>query len=70
AGLVATRLNGSPLRYNVQELLLPDLMVCHPDRAEEVRALLDAAGFGPNVASNEDPSGSDATGAGASESAR
>jgi len=48
AGLIATRLDGSPLRYNVSELLLPDLVVCHPDRADEVRALLDAAGFGPD----------------------
>ncbi len=60
AGLVATRLDGSPLRYNVPELLLPDLVVCHPDRADEVRALLDAAGFGPDGA----------TGASAAESPR
>ena len=60
AGLVATRLDGSPLRYNVPELLLPDLVVCHPDRADEVRALLDAAGFGLDGAS----------GAGAAESPR
>ena len=64
AGLVATRLDGSPLRYNVPELLLPDLVVCHPDRADEVRALLDAAGFGPDGAS-----GAGATGASAPESA-
>ena len=64
AGLVATRLDGSPLRYNVPELLLPDLVVCHPARADEVRALLDAAGFGPDGAS-----GAGATGASAAESA-
>ena len=64
AGLVATRLDGSPLRYNVPELLLPDLVVCHPDCADEVRALLDAAGFGPDGAS-----GAGATGASAAESA-
>jgi 3'(2'), 5'-bisphosphate nucleotidase len=64
AGLVATRLDGSPLRHNVSELLLPDLVVCHPDRADEVRALLDAAGFGPDGAS-----GTGATGASAAESA-
>jgi 3'(2'), 5'-bisphosphate nucleotidase len=63
AGLVATRLDGSPLRYNGTELLLPDLLVCHPDRADEVRALLDAAGFGPGRVS-----GSGASGAGAAES--
>ena len=64
AGLVATRLDGSPLKYNVPELLLPDLVVCHPDRADEVRALLDAAGFGPDGAS-----GAGATRASAAESA-
>ena len=64
AGLVATRLDGSPLRYNVSELLLPDLVVCHPNRADEVRALLDAAGFGPDGAS-----GAGETGASAAESA-
>ena len=64
AGLVATRLDGSPLKYNVPELLLPDLVVCHPDRADEVRVLLDAAGFGPDGAS-----GAGATGASAAESA-
>ena len=52
AGLVATRLDGSPLRYNVPELLLPDLVVCHPDRADEVRLLLDAAGYGPDGAAD------------------
>jgi 3'(2'), 5'-bisphosphate nucleotidase len=64
AGLVATRLDGSPLRYNVSALLLPDLVVCHPDRADEVRVLLDAAGFGLDGAS-----GTGATGASAAESA-
>ena len=59
AGLVATRLDGSPLKYNVPELLLPDLVVCHPDRADEVRLLLDAEGFGLDGA----------TGASAAESA-
>jgi 3'(2'), 5'-bisphosphate nucleotidase len=65
AGLVATRLDGSPLRYNVPELLLPDLVVCHPDRADEARALLDAAGFGAG-----DASGASATSAGTAESPR
>jgi len=65
AGLVATRLDGSPLEYNVPELLLPDLLVCHPDRADEVRALLDAAGVGPG-----DASGARATSAGTAESPR
>ncbi|MFZ9405175.1 MAG: 3'(2'),5'-bisphosphate nucleotidase CysQ [Candidatus Limnocylindrus sp.] len=64
AGLIATRLDGSPLRYNVPELLLPDLLVCHPDRAKEVRAHLDAAGFGPGRRG-----GAGAGGTGAAESA-
>jgi len=53
AGLVATRLDGSPLRYNVPELLLPDLVVCHPSRIDEVRTLVDAAGYGRGGASRE-----------------
>ncbi len=53
AGLIATRLNGSPLQYNVAELLLPDLVICHPDRAQEVRALLDAAGLGSGTSAAE-----------------
>ena len=40
AGAVATRLNGEPIVYNGAELLLPDLVVVHPSRAAEVRALL------------------------------
>lgn len=68
SGMIATRLDGSPLRYNASELLLPDLVVCHPDRADEVRALLDAAGVGPNGA-NGGPSGAGASGVSAAESA-
>lgn len=53
AGLVATRLDGSPLRYNVRDLLLPDLVVCHPSRIDEVRTLVDAAGYGRSGAARE-----------------
>ena len=53
AGLIATRLDGSPLRYNVRDLLLPDLVVCHPSRIDEVRTLVDAAGYGRSGASRE-----------------
>lgn len=45
SGCIATRLDGSALRYNERDLLLPDLVVCHPDRADEVRRLLAAAGY-------------------------
>lgn len=41
AGLVATRLDGSPLAYNNADPYLPDLLVCHPAIAAEVRAVLD-----------------------------
>lgn len=45
SGCIATRLDGSPLRYNERDLRLPDLVVCHPDRADEVRRLLAASGY-------------------------
>jgi 3'(2'), 5'-bisphosphate nucleotidase len=41
AGLVATRLDGSPLVYNNADPYLPDLLVCHPTLALEVRQVLD-----------------------------
>jgi 3'(2'), 5'-bisphosphate nucleotidase len=44
AGLVATRLDGSPLRYNNADPYLPDLLVCHPALGERVRSILDALG--------------------------
>lgn len=39
AGLHATRIDGSPLRYNRRDPYLPDLLMCRPDLAER---LLDA----------------------------
>ena len=47
AGFVATRLDGSPLRYNDADLSLPDLLICHPARIDEVRTLLTEVGVGP-----------------------
>ncbi len=41
AGLVTTRLDGSPLVYNNADPYLPDLLVCHPHLALEVRQVLD-----------------------------
>ncbi len=41
AGLVATRLDGSPLVYNNADPYLPDLLICHPALAIEVRTVLD-----------------------------
>jgi len=39
AGLHASRVDGSPLRYNAVDPLLPDLLVCRPELADD---LLDA----------------------------
>lgn len=40
-GLYATRLDGRPLTYNNADPLLPDLVVCHPVLADDVRRALD-----------------------------
>jgi len=42
AGLVATRLDGSPLRYNRPDPYLPDLLIAHPACAPAIRAAIDA----------------------------
>jgi len=39
-GLHATRLDGSPLRYNAADPYLPDLLVCRPELAEAALAAL------------------------------
>jgi 3'(2'), 5'-bisphosphate nucleotidase len=40
AGLVATRVDGSPCRYNARETLLPDLLICPPEWEVRVRSIL------------------------------
>ena len=40
AGLHTSRLDGSPLRYNEANPYLPDLVICRPELADEVLALL------------------------------
>ena len=40
AGLVAVRLDGSPLRYNEADPWLPDLVVCRPELADPILAAL------------------------------
>ncbi len=40
AGLHTCRIDGSPLRYNQADPLLPDLVVCRPQHAEAVLAAL------------------------------
>ncbi len=46
AGLVATRLDGSELRYNQPDPWLPDLLVCRPRLLDHLHALLAAAAAG------------------------
>jgi 3'(2'), 5'-bisphosphate nucleotidase len=36
AGLFTSRIDGSPLRYNQENVLLPDLIVCRPELAEPI----------------------------------
>lgn len=40
AGLHASRVDGSPLVYNRADPLLPDLLICHKTRAEDVLRLV------------------------------
>jgi 3'(2'), 5'-bisphosphate nucleotidase len=39
AGLHASRLDGTPLRYNQPDPWLPDLLICRPELAPEVIAI-------------------------------
>jgi 3'(2'), 5'-bisphosphate nucleotidase len=39
AGLHTSRLDGSPLRYNQENVSLPDLVVCRPELASAVLAV-------------------------------
>jgi len=39
-GLFCSRLDGSPLVYNRQDVYLPDLIICRPELAEAVKAAL------------------------------
>ena len=43
AGLHASRIDGSPLLYNQPDPLLPDLLVCRPELAEQVLAAVYAS---------------------------
>lgn len=40
AGLHTSRLDGSPLVYNQDDVLLPDLVVCRPEIADQVLAAI------------------------------
>ncbi|WP_448614606.1 hypothetical protein [Modestobacter sp. URMC 112] len=43
-GLHASRLDGSPLRYNRPDPYLPDLLVCRPELTDQLLEALDGAG--------------------------
>lgn len=45
AGLHCSRLDGSPLSYNHLDPWLPDLLICHPVLAPQVRELLGSMGW-------------------------
>ena len=36
AGLFTSRIDGSPLEYNQDDVYLPDLVVCRPELAEQI----------------------------------
>ena len=44
AGLHTSRIDGSPLRYNQDDVYLPDLLVCRPELAETILAWIAAHG--------------------------
>ena len=44
AGLFTSRIDGSPLEYNQDDVYLPDLIVCRPELAERIVAFVNAHG--------------------------
>lgn len=44
AGLHTSRADGSPLRYNQPDVLLPDLLVCRPELADRIAGFVRSAG--------------------------
>ena len=44
AGLHTSRADGSPLHYNQEDVLLPDLLVCRPELAEQIAGFVRSAG--------------------------
>lgn len=42
AGLHVSRVDGSPIRYNNEDPYLPDVLICRPELAERVLALVEA----------------------------
>ena len=46
AGLFTSRVDGTPLRYNQDEVYLPDLIVCRPELADRIVAFTRSHGVG------------------------
>ena len=46
AGLHTSRVDGSPLVYNQDDVLLPDLLVCRPELAEPILDFIRTHGVG------------------------
>ena len=42
AGLFTSRIDGTPLQYNQDDVYLPDLIVCRPELAERIVAFVNA----------------------------
>ena len=45
AGLFTSRIDGSPLVYNQDDVYLPDLIVCRPELAEQILAFIKEHGY-------------------------
>jgi 3'(2'), 5'-bisphosphate nucleotidase len=45
AGLFTSRVDGTPLQYNQEDVYLPDLIVCRPELAEQIVAFVKAHGL-------------------------
>ena len=40
AGLFTSRVDGSPLRYNQDDVYLPDVIVCRPELSEQILSFI------------------------------
>ena len=45
AGLFTSRIDGTPLVYNQEDVYLPDLIVCRPELAERIVAFVKEHGY-------------------------
>lgn len=45
AGLFTSRIDGTPLQYNQEDVYLPDLVVCRPELSEQILAFVERHGI-------------------------